>query len=323
MVDSRQVGGLSTWWRLGRDGWRAVLKSTAAQFKADQVPNLAALVTLRLVLALVPSLIAAVAIIAQVTSPADIERLVIAAEEFIPEQSREFVVDTLDNILDDDSGGWASVIGVVVGLFAASSAAAALVKALNTAYGAGEGRGFVGQRLVSLAIVAAVVVTLAGMFLALVLGPSLMAWLLPEVLLDSPIRYLITIGRYMAAATLLALFFGLTFRLGPDRDQRRLHPLTPGAVLGVSGWLLLSYVFSLYIRIAGNFAVYGAAAGVVILLIWMNYSFTVLLMGAELDHEIERYVAAADPAASRHGTPAGPDPAEVEADAPDQARARR
>lgn len=290
MERTRHGDGWLAGWRLGKAGWWAVLKSTVGEFKEDRVMNLAALVTLRLVLALVPSLIAAVAITAQFTSPADIERFVASAQEFIPAQSREFVISTLGTIVDSDEGGSATIIGVLVGLFAATSAAAALVKALNTAFEVEEERNFIGRRLVSLGIVAALLVTLAGMFVVLVLGPSLVEFLLPRQVMESPVRHLITIGRYLAAMVLLILFFDVTFRVGPHRENSRWRPLTPGAVLGVGGWMLLSYLFSLYVRIAGDFAVYGAAAGVFILLIWLNYSFVVLLMGAELDHEIELHL---------------------------------
>lgn len=276
-----------SWWHLGRPSWIAVLKSTATQFKEDGVSNLAAVVTLRLVIALVPSLIAAVAISTFFISPADIEELVASAGEFIPAQSREFVTTTLGNIVGSEAGGVASIVGVLVGLLAASGAAAALVRALNTAYDAEEERGFIAQRLVSLAIVGALFIALVGMFAALVLGPSLIELLVPQVILDSPIRYLITVGRYLAAVAVLVLFFEFAFRIAPHRPRAPLGLPTPGAVAGVVGWLLLSYLFSLYVRIAGNYDAYGAAAGVVILLIWLNYSFTVLLMGAELDREIE------------------------------------
>jgi membrane protein len=295
-----------SWWKLG-DDWRPILKRTMAQFKDDAVPVLAAAVTLRIVLSLVPALIAAVAIAAQFVSPGDIERLVSAADEFVPPQSREFVTDILNDSVESLSQGSVPIIAILAGLFAASSAAVMLMKALNDAYGVEEGRGLVGQRLVSLGIVGALALTLIGVFVALVVGPSLLRFLLPEQILESPIRYLITVGRYAAAIVVLAAFFGFTFWLAPNRDKPARHLLTPGAAFGVVGWLLLSYLFSLYVRIAGDFAVYGAAAGVFILLIWLNYSFTVLLMGAELDSEIERHItgrrSAGPEAGGGSGTP--------------------
>ena len=329
MSTTAHHGEERSWWRLGRDGWRTVLKSTGSQFKADGVQNLAAVVTLRLVLALVPSLIAAVAISTFFISPSDIDSLVAQSQGFVPGDSREFVRETLERIVEAEGGGVASIVGVLAGLFAATGAAVALIQALNTAYDVEEGRGFVGQRLTALAIVGALVVTLAGMFVALVFGPSLVDLLLPAAVTESPLRFLIALGRYAAAVALLMGFFGFVFRVAPNRPEHPLRILTPGAVLGVAGWLVLSWLFSLYVRIAGNYAAYGAAAGIVILLIWLNYSFTVLLMGAELDNEIERHLGAAahrstDPARTDPAPtdPARTDPAHDDLDAvdPDMAR---
>ena len=281
-----------SWWRLGRDGWIAVIRSTLREFKEDQIQLLAAAVTLRIVLALVPSLIAAVAIAAQFVSSDQITELVASAEEFIPPESQEFVTDQLNSILAELQRGEVGVIGVLAGIFAASGAAIAIITALNNAFEVVETRKFVQLRLVSLAVVGALVLALAGMFASLVMGPTLIAGFVPDSVLDSPVRYLITIGRYLSAFLLLILFFGFLFWFAPNREERPpLRLLTPGAAFGVLGWIVLSYLFSLYVGIAGGYsATYGAAAGIVVLLVWLQYSFTVLLTGGELNHEIERHL---------------------------------
>ncbi|WP_108666118.1 YihY/virulence factor BrkB family protein [Euzebya rosea] len=296
-----------SWWKLGGDGWRTVLRNTGQEFKADEVSNLAAVVTLRIVLALVPSLIAAVAIAAQVVSTADIEAMVAAAGDLIPGSARDFVEDALQTALENlkEDGTVALIISIGAGLFAASGAAAALINALNKAYDRKEDRGFVGLRLTSLGVIGALALALIGMFVAIVFGPTLLELVLPQEVLDSPLRLLIGLGRYVAAITILMLFFGFAFWFGPNRDRPRLRFLTPGAVLGVGGWLLLSFLFGLYVSFSQSYAAtYGAFAGVIVLLVWLNYSFTVLLMGAELDHEIERYLTADATA----GGDTGPDP---------------
>lgn len=281
------------WWALGREGWRVVLGRTIQAFKADEVGNLASVVTLRLVLAVVPSLIAVVAIAAQVVSTDDIQRLVASSEGLVPGSAQGFVQSSLATAIDNlrDNGTVALVGSVLVGVFAASGAATALITALNRAYGVQEGRGLVGQRLVSLVVVGALVIALAALFVAIVLGPTLLEWLLPSAMLTGPVRLGITLGRYAAAVVVLILFFGFAFWVAPDRDRPPLRFLTPGAVFGVVGWLLLSWLFGLYIAVAGNYsATYGAFAGVIVLLVWMKYSFSVLLTGAELDNEIARHL---------------------------------
>ncbi len=305
-----------SWWRLGREGWRTVLRNAGKEFSDDEVSNLAAVVTLRIVLSLVPSLIAGVAIAALVIDPGDIESFVASAEEFIPDSSQEFVTTQLADIIDQLGSGGVGIAGVLGGLFAASGAAVALMHALNKAYDVGEERGFVGKRLASLGVIGALVLALAGMFVAIVLGPSLLELLLPAEILDSPLSILITLGRYVVGVGLLILFFGFVYWFAPNRDRPQLRLLTPGAVFGVVGWLLLSYLFSIYARVSGSYsATYGIFAGVIVLLVWLNYSFTVLLMGAELDSEIERHLRRTEPGrddVDHDGVgPDGADPDEV------------
>ncbi|MGI9017218.1 MAG: YihY/virulence factor BrkB family protein [Euzebya sp.] len=308
-----------SWWKLGSAGWKAVLKNAGGEFKSDEVAYLSAVVTLRIVLALVPGLIAAVAIAAQVISTEDIRSLVTSAGDIVPSSAQGFVTDSLDKAIKGlaEKGIPALAVSIAVGLFTASSAAAALIYALNKAYDADEGRGFVGQRVASLGVIGGLVLALIGMFIVIVLGPTLLETLLPQQILDSPLSILITLGRYVAGITVLMLFFGFTFWFGPNRDRPKLRFLTPGAVLGVIGWLVLSYLFSLFVRLAGNYsATYGAFAGVIVLLVWLNYSFIVLLMGAELDHEIDKYLQRRQPVAAAPAIAPVLDPDTVTQDMP-------
>ncbi|MEE8601655.1 YihY/virulence factor BrkB family protein [Euzebya tangerina] len=283
-----------SFWKIGKENWKTVLKSTGKQFASDQVATLSASVTLRIVLSLVPALIAAIAIGAQVISTADIEELVSSANSIVPgESAQDFVSNTVQDAIASlqDQGLSALLISIGAGLFAASSAAVQLIKALNVAYDVEENRGFIGQRFASLAVIGALVLALAGMFVAIVLGPSLLELVLPANIIESPLNILITLGRFVAAVLILMGFFGFAFWYGPDRERPKLRFLSPGAVSGVIGWLVLSYLFSLYVRTAGSYnATYGAVAGIVVLLIWLNYSFIVLLMGAELDSELEKFI---------------------------------
>ncbi|WP_370326985.1 YihY/virulence factor BrkB family protein [Euzebya sp.] len=308
MSTTERGSATGSWWRLGRDGWQSVLGSAAQEFTRDELPTFAGQVTLRIVLALVPSLIAGVAIAAQLVDPADIEELVGSADDLIPgENAQAFVQTQLQNALGElrDGGPWAIALSILVGLFAATGAAAALINALNKAYGVEEARGIVSQRVAALVVVAALGLSLAGMFIAIVLGPTLIGWLVPDRLMEPPLRWLITAGRYAVAVVILMGFFGFTFWFAPHRERHRIRFLTPGAVVGVIGWLVLSWLFGLYVTFTRTYAeTYGSVAGVIVLLVWLNYSFMLLLAAAELDHEIERHLDRAEqadpaPAATR------------------------
>lgn len=281
----------SSWRNFDFHDWKTVLKKTLKEFGEDQLALLAASITLRLVLALVPSLIAAVAIAAQFVDAEEINALAARIQAFVPgEQTSDFIESRLADAIDALANGQVGVLGVAVGLFAATGAAATLVAGLNAAWDVGPRQGLVKPRLYALGLVVALGLVLGIMIVALVLAPAFLSEVLPRDVAGSPLlRAAITIGRYASVVAILVLFFSFTFWFGPNRERPQFRLVSPGAVLGVAGWLLLSYLFSLYVRFAAVGSTYGAAAGVFVLLLWLHYSFQVLLVAAELDSNIEKY----------------------------------
>lgn len=268
---------------------RGVLKEVFAEFKRDDVPSLAAGVAFRIVLSIVPSLIAGIAIAAAVIEADDVARLIDRAAAALPGDAVAFLRNQVDNVLADLASGGVAVTGIAVGVFAATTAALALVKALNRAWDVEEGRSFLVQRGTALAITVALLVAIVAMFVVLVLGPQIVRALLPDSLEGGPLPLLLGVARLLGAVAVLVLFFSFTFWVGPHRDRPRWRWVSPGAATGVFGWLLLSYLFSLYARNFGNYnATYGALAGIVVFMVWLNLSFIVLLLGAEMDAVLEQ-----------------------------------
>jgi membrane protein len=276
---------------LTREEWIHALKTVQQQLKYDDVSSLASGVAYRIFLSLFPSLIAAVAIFSLVADPARLNDYVQRAAAFVPEQALGLVQSQLARLIEGDGAGGIAIVAILGGLWAAIGAAQAIMKALNRAYEVVERRNALVQRAVALVLTVALLVALIGLVVLLVFGPQLVEFLFPAVLLRNGLGVLITIGRYVAAFLLLIVLFAFVYAVGPSRPAPRWVWMSPGAILSVIGWLLASYGFSLYTRFVASYDVggpYGTFGGVIVLLIWLQLTFLILLTGAELNAEVER-----------------------------------
>jgi membrane protein len=183
----------------------------------------------------------------------------------------------------------AFVVGVVAALWAASGALGAVVKAVNRAYGRDETRPFWKVRLISLVLVLATGVVLAGTFLLIIFGGDLGDAIARRTPLDGGFRVVWNIARWPIAFTAVLLFFSLVYYLAPNLEHRGWRWLTPGSLVGSVLWLVLSGLFALYTSFSGSYAkTYGSIAGAIVLLLWLNYSAWAILFGAELNADLDR-----------------------------------
>jgi len=202
------------------------------------------------------------------------------------------VITFIDNLQQDSSGStsaWAFVIGFVLAVWAASGAMNTIIKAVNRAYELQETRPVWRSRAIAIVLVLATGVTTAGVFTLIIVGGSLGDAIAKKAGLGSAFQWTWSIVRWPLAFCALLLFFALVYYLGPDMRQRRWRWVTPGSLLGSALWLVLSGLFALYVKFAGNYTkTFGALASGIILLLWLNYSAFALLYGAELNSELDR-----------------------------------
>jgi membrane protein len=273
---------------LDRTDYKAAAKAAFKEMKEDDVPTLASAAAFRLFLSLFPSLVAAVGIFGLVTDPAELTGLLEQLSGLMPEVAVELIRGPLVQLSRNGSGaGFAAVAGIAGGIWAATGAAAGLMKALSRAWDAKETRKFVKMRLQALAICAALLVALAALIVLLVAGPQV-----EDALLGSAppfVDAIATVLRYVLAVAVLVALFAFVYWLGPNRDHPSWEWLSPGAILGTVGWLVVSLGFTFYVQTFGNYnKTYGAIAGVVVLMLWLQLTMLIVLVGAEFNAEIER-----------------------------------
>ncbi len=259
-------------------GWRDVLARTLAESKSDQLALLAAGVAFYGLLALVPGLVAFVSIYGLAADPTDVSRHVGELLGAAPGEVRDLVREQLEAVTTrpDSTAGIGAAAGLAVALWSASSGMKHLIDALNAAYDEEEGRGFVKVRAISLAMTVGAVLFVVGAFLVIAVVPALV---------EGPLGLL----RWPGLAAAFALVLAVLYRHGPSRDEPEWRWASPGAVVATVLWLAASGLFSLYVSTAGSYGeTYGSLGSVVVVMLWLFLTAAVVLVGAELNAELER-----------------------------------
>lgn len=277
--------------QLPRRAWLDVLSRTRLAMKRDQVPLMAAGTAFFGLLALVPALVAVVSVYGLVAEPADVQRQIEDLSTALPSSARALLDEQLTSIVSASSGGLgiALVVGVVAALWSASSGVGHLVEAINRAYGEEESRGPVALKLRALGLtLGAIVFVVVSVGLIAVL-PSLT----DRLGLSGPVSTALDLLRWPLLVLAFLSAVSVLYRVGPDRTPARWQWVGWGAGVATVLWVLASIGFSIYATNFGSYnETYGSLAGVVILMFWLYLTALVVLLGAELNAELERQTVA-------------------------------
>ncbi len=180
------------------------------------------------------------------------------------------------------------LLGLSVALWSANNGVKAIFEALNVAYAQNETRSFLRLNLISF------VFTFGGLFFGIVLITVLGAIppLLASLGLAGWSEALINIARWPLMAVIVALAVSVLYRFGPDREYAKWRWLSFGAVFSALVWIIASAAFTFYLtNIADYNATYGTLGAVVGLMMWIWISLIILILGAELNAELEHQTA--------------------------------
>ena len=265
-------------------GWKDIAKRTLKEVKADQVPLLGAGVAFYVLLALFPAIIAGVSIYGLVADPQTVRDQINQLTNMLSPETAKLVGIQLEQVTSSAGGalGLATVLGILTALWSASSGMKALITGVNLAYDETEGRKFVKLRGLSILMTLGAMVLLA-VALALIVGfPAVPdSW-------PTPLQWTAAILRFVLLAALLMAGLAALYRYAPDRDKPMWSWASPGSVVATVLWVLASVGFSVYVNAFGNYnKTYGALAGIIILMFWLYLTAFVVLVGAELNAEME------------------------------------
>ncbi len=237
-------------------------------------------------IAIVPAMVALVSIFGLVADPGEVQRQVADNLAAAPREVRQLVVDQLEGVSTASSTGLGIglVAGVALALWSASSGVKNLLAAINSVYDERESRSFVPLRGLALLLTLGAVLFLAAAFLVLTVVPAV----LEDSALGDVTRWTIVILRWPALALAWIAGLAVLYRVGPDRQEAQWRWVTPGAVLATVLWLAGSALFSLYTSSFASYnETYGALGAVVITMLWLQLTGFAILLGAELNAELE------------------------------------
>ncbi len=267
-------------------GWRDILLRVKSEISDDHVSISAAGVAFYALLAIFPALAALIGIAGLVMDPSTVEGQIQQVAGMLPESAAQILQDQARKVAQNAGGTatFAAVGGLLLALYSASSGMRTLMEAMNIAYDEEEKRGIVRLYATSLLLTAVLIIGVIITLGAMVILPAVLG----SIGLGRVFETALTYGRWPVMALLMMLGLAVIYRYGPSRENASWRWITPGSVLATVLWLIASILFSIYVRNFGSYTeTYGALGGVIILLMWFWLSAFVVLMGAELNSEME------------------------------------
>jgi membrane protein len=277
-------------------GWRELVKRTVKDTQADNGLGLAAQLAYYFFLSLFPAMLFVVALAGAFAGAQLVTRLVDMMSGTVPPDVISIIREQLVSLSQGNPGS-VMTLGVLAALWSSSAAMVALIDALNRAYDVKDARPWWKQRATAILLTLGVAMFTLVAFALVVAGPELAQSVTSRFGLDSAFEWTWKILQWPVVFVLAAMAVGLIYYFAPDVDQDFVF-LTPGAVTATLLWLIGSLGFRFYVVNFGSYnATYGAIGGVMVLLLWLYMTGLAVIVGAEMNAEIEH--------ASEHGKAAG------------------
>lgn len=274
-------------WRLGGLTVRELARRVWNEIGEDELVDRAAALSYYFVFALFPMLIFLAALVGLIPHERLMESLIEYLTSSLPDDAASVLARTFAEVLRGAHGGLLSV-GAVAALWAASSGMGSMMTALNAAYDMADPRPWWHQRFMAVVLTIVFAAFILTALILLVLGPEIAEGLARMAGLGPLFTVTWNALRWPAAGALALIGVGLVYHLAPVA-RRRWYWVTPGSVVAIAGWLLVSAGLRLYVaRFADYNVTYGSIGGAIVLMLWLYFTGLVLLIGAEVDAEIAK-----------------------------------
>ena len=289
-VDGGRGRSATTPSEIPAQGWKDILRRVYANISKHRILALAAGMTYYSILALFPAIAALVAMYGLFADPATIARHLDQLGGFLPGGAVDIAREQLTRVVakGPQTLGATFLIGLGVSLWSANAAMKSLFDTLNIVHGENEKRGFIRLNAISLGFTVGGVIFVLASLGSIVVVPVILAYLglshLGELLLR--------IGRWPAMYLVLTLALAVIYRYGPSRETARWRWITWGSAIAALLWLIVSGLFSWYAANFGKFnETYGSLGAAIGFMTWLWISAIVILLGAEIDAEMEHQTA--------------------------------
>jgi membrane protein len=284
-------------WALGGLGVTELGRRVMAEIQDDDCLGRAAQLAYYFLFALFPFFLFLTTLLGYLPIPNLLDRLMDMLGPMLPGEALHLVQDNIRQLVTGRRGGLLS-FGILAALWTSSSALTAIIDSLNRAYDVEEGRPFWKVRLIAIGLTVGLSVFMIASLVLLTFGPQLGGWVADLAGLGRVFEVTWNIVRWPVIVGLLVVAMALLYYFAPDVEQGWTW-ITPGSACAVLGWLLASLGFAVYVNRFGSYnATYGSIGAVIVLLTWMYVTGLFVLIGGEINAEIE------------HAAPSGKDPGE-------------
>ena len=293
-------------WKLGGLGWKDFAQRLWQESQKDEILGRAAQLAYYFLLALFPALLFLTALIGLFPLKETLPELMLYLQTVLPADALSLLERYLDSVVKGSSGDILS-LGLLGALWASSSGVTAIMESLNVVYGAEETRPYWKVRIIATLLT----IGLAGFIIVsttlILYGERIGEWIANFVGLGWLFVIAWNVLQWPASISLMLFALAVIYYICPDVDHDW-RWVTPGSVCAVSMWLVVSLGFKLYVENFGNYnAAYGSIAGVIVLMLWLYLTGVVMLLGGEINAEIEHAAAAlrSSAAGPSHSEPLG------------------
>lgn len=279
-------------WEMKDLTWRELGRRVFWQIQQDEVFGRAAQLSYYFLFALFPLLLFLTALLSHFTRAGTKVRAQLLGylSAVAPPSAYDLIYKTLDEISQAKSGSKIS-LGLIVALWASSNGMVAIITSLNAAYNLDEARPWWKRRMVSIGLTVMLGVLILTALTLLLFGGEVAEQISGFYGFGAVATIIWRIGQWALVLVFVLLSFGLIYNLAPNlKMERRWMWLTPGALLGVALWLLVSFALRLYLYYFNSYSkTYGSLGAVMILMLWFYLSGAAILIGGEVNSEIMKH----------------------------------
>ncbi|CAM4108737.1 YihY/virulence factor BrkB family protein [Palleronia rufa] len=270
---------------LGWRAWWGASKAVVMGLNDSNLGLISAGIAFYGMLAIFPTVAAIIAIWGFFADPGAVREQLETMRGLIPGDAYDIIDQQITSLITANSStlGWATAISLSAALWSSRAGVAALIRGLNAIY---REKNRVGLRQITTAF--GVTFLLIGVALVALLSVVILPIVLAVLPLGPITALLIASVRWVVALAVVIGGIGVLYRFGPNRRKARVPWLTPGALVAVVIWGVISYGFSYYLSNFGRYnEIYGALGAVIALLMWLYLSAFSVLLGAALNAELE------------------------------------
>lgn len=276
-------------WQFGGLSWKELAKRVWAETTADDIFGRAAQLSYYFLLALFPLLLFITAVLGQFADAGSElrENMLSLLGSVVPQEAGDLINETIEKV-EEGSGGGKISFGILATLWAASNGMTAICQTLNIAYEVEETRPWWKVRLVSLGLTVALAVLILSALTLMLFGHHIADYVAASFSFGQVFTWSWKILQWPLVLLFVLVAFALIYYLAPDVKNRGWHWVSPGAIVAVTLWLIVSFAFRAYLSYFNSYnATYGSLGAVIILMLWFYFTGAAILIGGEVNSEIE------------------------------------